>query len=481
MQENLYHFLDTGVRKNPHKVAIDENGNNISYFQLQQRVHELIWVFQQKGIKPGQFIGVHLKPSSELVAILLAITKLGAIFVPLETSYPKKRLFFMIKDAELSYLITDKPDEEFTKQVSCIQLLLKDLSTDQTVNLNLADMVDSKPEDVCYVIYTSGTTGNPKGVLVNYQGSMNTVIQSALTMDIQPHHRLLQLSPISFDVFVLEVGMVLFAEATLVFTNDIENLPLDKLLVKHNIQHMLCTPNFAADVDLRNTPLHTVMFGGEPMPSTMVEQYLGHFNMVHAYGVTEASICSTLGLCDGIYPVSIGSPIANTYLKLVDDNLNPVPAGEVGEIVVGGKGVSNGYINRPEITEYRFIPDPNNLDARLFRTGDLAKYDEYGRLLFLGRNDRQIKYKEHRLELFEVEALMLRHPKVTQAATVLKEEEDQLYGFVCLNALNVEAEEISQHLKQYLLESLVPKIILIDKMPLTSHNKIDYVTLKKGI
>jgi non-ribosomal peptide synthetase component F len=325
-QDNLYGFLTASLAKDPDKIAVRDNGKTLSYRQLQQRVHKLISIFQQHGIQAGQFIGVHLKPSEELVAILLAVTKLGAVFVPLETSYPKKRLLFMIQDAGLSLLITDKPDADFDAHVTCPQLLLSDLQVNQAIAANL-EMPAPEPDDVCYIIYTSGTTGDPKGVLVNYAGSMNTVVQSVLTMDVQPQHQLLQLSPISFDVFVLEVGMVMFAGATLVITDDVGQIPLDQVLSRHNIQHMLCTPNFADGVDLRTTPLHTVMFGGEPMPKSIVEQYLGCFNMVHAYGITEAAICSTLGRCDGIYPVSIGTPIANTSLELLDESLNPVPAG----------------------------------------------------------------------------------------------------------------------------------------------------------
>lgn len=478
-QENLYTFFETSWKKHPHQIAISDCGEIISYQQLHQRVHEFLYLFKEMGMTHGQFVGVHLKPGSGLVAILLAITKLGAVFVPLECSYPKKRLLFMIEDAGLSFLITEKPDPDFESNVTCPQLFLETIETPDITSAIELDEVELTPQDTCYVIYTSGTTGDPKGVLVNYAGAMNTVVHSAHTMDVQSSHRLLQLCPISFDVFVLEVGMVVLAGAALVIVNDIEEQPLDEVLRRENIQHILCTPNFVAEVDLDNTPLHSVMFGGEPLPEALVKKYLEKFRIIHAYGITEASICSTLGLCDGNYPISMGSPLPNTSLELLDENQNPVKSGEAGEIVLAGRGISNGYLNRPHLNSQRFIDDPDNPGKKRFRTGDMARKDELGNLIFLGRNDRQIKYREHRLELFEVEALLLRRSEVSQAAVLLIG--DQLWAFVCLKTSEFDTEALSQYLKQYLPEPLVPEIKQLDAMPLTSHNKINYVNLTETV
>ncbi len=475
-QGNLYTLLEDSAINNPNKTVIIDRDKSISNQQLKNKVLALSKILKDKGIKKGDFIGVHLKPSIDLVSALLAIAKIGAVFVPLETSLPKERLAFMGKDAGINCLITADSGSGIEQIIGCKEVSLYDISLAEIEEKEL-DNVSSKPKDTCYVIYTSGTTGQPKGVLVNLAGAMNTITQSAITMDISPSHRLLQLSPISFDVFFLEVGMTLYSGATIVIVDNVDKRSLEKTLIKYNIQHMLCTPNFVTEADLNKTPLHTVMFGGESMPGTLVDKYLGKFNIVHAYGITEATICSTLELCDGTYPVPIGQPLKNTYLEILDYQQNPVDVNVPGEIVLSGIGISNGYIGRSDLDHSRFIGDPDRQGEKRFRTGDMAKRDKEGNIFFLGRNDRQIKYREHRLEMFEVESILLNHAKIDQSAVLLSQ--DQLWAFVSVIDKEVTDREITDYLRLHYPEELIPRIKILDNMPLTNHNKVNYSKLKE--
>lgn len=478
---DLYTLFGAALAPDPRKAAICEQGQSITYETLAEHVTELADALETAGVEPGDFVGVYAKPGGELVATLLALTKLGAVFVPLDLAYPRQRLLFMIHDAKLSHLIMDRPDADLEAQAECPVLQLADLQAPHTrapsERAREAKPVRS-PHDTCYVIYTSGTTGDPKGVLVSYVAVMNSILETAKVMDIQPSHRLLQLCPIGFDVFILEVGLVLTRGATLVFDDD-KATPFDELLRREDIQHILCTPTSVADVDLRGTPLHSVMFGGELLPDAVVAKYLEHFRIVHAYGVTETAICATLAVCDGSVPVAMGSPLPNTSLTLVDADLCPVGPGEVGEIVLGGIGVANGYLDRPSLNAQRFIPDPVNPGQRRFRTGDLARRDAAGNLYFVGRNDRQIKYREYRLELYEVEALLLRHPNVTRAAALVVDE--QLFAFVCSATTQLDLTELAAHLGHFMPAQLVPTLRRVFDMPLTTHKKTDYAQLERAI
>lgn len=478
-QESLNSFLEVAYKNTPQKVALRDHGEAYNYQQLYTKVRKLTKVFRAAGMGPGQFIGAYMTPGSDLVITMLAITRLGAIFVPMDRANPEKRLQFMRDDAGLSFIIAASPHPALPEG-TCIFLKTIDLdevSVDE--ERDEAENFAPRPSDTCYVIYTSGTTGDPKGVLVNYAGAMNTIACAAQAMDVQADHRLLQLSPISFDVFVLEVGMVLLQGATLVFQTD-TSVPFDKVLQQENIQHILCTPTSVAAIDLRTTPLHAVMFGGETLPAATVQKYLNSFRIVHAYGVTEATICSTLEICQGGKdPVPMGTPLTHTTLHLLDEDLQEVQIGEIGEIVLSGRGISNGYLNRPELTAQRFLPDPMHPGKMRFRTGDLAKRNQEGDLLFLGRRDRQVKYHEHRLELSEVEALLLRHPEVLQAAVLIKD--DQLYAFVSTSTPHIRSETLVGYVGQFLPACLLPVVWIRDTLPLTSHNKIDYAALSRGI
>ncbi|HND33165.1 MAG TPA: amino acid adenylation domain-containing protein, partial [Myxococcota bacterium] len=470
-QENLNTFLQTACANSPDKLALRDHGEECSYRGLHAKVQQLARVLHTMGVGPGQFVGAYMAPGTALVATMLAITRIGAIFVPMDLSNPEQRLKYMREDAGLSLIIAAAPHPAIPEAGSTRYLYLNSLDLSDVSTEEVAAVLPL-PTDTCYVIYTSGTTGDPKGVLVNYAGAMNTITCAAQAMDVRASHRLLQLSPISFDVFVLEVGMVLLHGATLVFQTD-SSIPFDTLLRQENIHHILCTPTSVATVDLRGTPLHSVMFGGEILPASTVEKYLSSFRMVHAYGITEATICSTLEICSGGKdPVPMGTALANTTLQLLDEDLQPVAPGEVGEIVLSGRGISNGYLGRPELTAQRFLPDPAQPGKMRFRTGDLARRTPEGDLLFMGRRDRQIKYREHRLELSEVEALLLRHPEVLQAAVLV--QDDQLYAFVSTSQPKLQPESLVEYVGQFLPACLVPAVRLEGTLPLTPHNKIDY-------
>ncbi len=492
----LHHLFEDQVARSPQRCALLFEDSSYSYLQLNQRANQLAHHLQQQGVGPDVLVGVCMQRSLELVVALLAILKAGGAYVPLEPSYPPERLSFMLQDADLSLVLTQQRFRHLLpSDVSCLCL-------DPDWHLHLPEHPTNvsspvTPEHLAYLIYTSGSTGRPKGVMNEHRGVVNRLCWMLPRYPLTPDDSVLQKTPFSFDVSVWEFFWPLLAGARLVLARPGGHQNPSYLLDLIRIQHISAThfvPSmlqaFLHEPDLLTAcqSLKWVICSGEALPRELQDRFFHLMpqgvSLHNLYGPTEAAIEVSAWVCDpddDASSVPIGRPIANTRLSIVNEQLQPVPVGVAGELLIGGVGVARGYWRRPELTAEKFVPDPfsTTAGARVFRTGDLARYRPDGVIEFLGRLDQQIKIRGFRVELGEIEAVLHEHPAVSQCVVTdyqLKSAQVGLVAYLtgsCTRQPTL-VEPIRQHLSRYLPAYMVPtRFVLLDKMPLTASGKID--------
>src|SRR5262249_39208991 len=397
----------------PNAPALIVAGKTISYRQLEQRSNRLARYLRARGVKPRDLVAVCLKRSADMVAAVLAVTKVGAAYVPLDPAYPKERLAFMLDDTKAALVLP---------QWSLVDRLPADPS--RLVNLDridaeLADLPGTPlprqhtPDAVAYVIYTSGSTGKPKGVVVRHRAAVNTLDWVNRTFGVGPKDRLLFITSLSFDLSVYDIFGILGAGGSIRIADEhelkdpaqlAEILRTESITVWDSAPAALqqLTPFF--DQAPPSLSLKLVMLSGDWIPVTLPDQVRDAFpnaKVMALGGATEAAIWSNwfpVAAVDPAWPsIPYGKPIRNARYHILDSNLQPVPVGVPGELHIGGLCLADGYLNRPELTAVRFIPDPFEPGERLYKTGDLARYMPDGNIEFLGRIDHQVKVRGFRV------------------------------------------------------------------------------------
>ncbi len=430
----------------------------------------------------------------------LAILKTGAAYVPLDPDYPQERLAFMVHDADIALLITHEQlaNRFSTQKAKVIRLDSEREAIAQESSENPSITMQS--EHLAYVIYTSGSTGRPKGVQISHKAVVNFLTSMRQQPGICEKDALLALTSLSFDIAGLEIFLPLLVGARLEIASREEatdGIQLVRRLETSGITMLQATPTswrMMLEAGWPGHPGMKMLCGGETLPPDLGHRLLQTgASLWNLYGPTETTIWSMIHhvvSVDG--PVSIGHPIANTQVYLLDAQLNPVPIGVPGELYLGGDGLSQGYLHRPDLTAERFLPDPfsTTTEMRLYKTGDLARYLPDGTIAFLGRNDHQVKIRGFRIELQEIEVVLHRHPLVKEAVVVAREDEGtdmRLVAYVVPQEKGEgsEAGEISGReklksleLRQYLQERLpiymVPAVfVLLEILPCTPNGKLD--------
>ncbi len=505
-RNQCFHTLfEAHAAQSPDAVAVVFKDRRLTYRELNRRANQLAHHLRTIGIgrhhgpqSPGeQRIGVCMERSPELVVGILGILKAGGVYVPLDPNYPSERLAFMLADAQTPVLLTQ-------------QRLVEKLPTHQAQVICLDDDWDmiaqqseenpssgATPDNLAYVIYTSGSTGNPKGVLVPHRGLCNVAAAQTRVFGTHPGDGVLQFTSPSFDASIFDISMAFGVGARLCLDTAQALLPgpsLVKLLREQEIAIVTLTPSALAAVPDDELPaLRTISVAGEACPAELVERWAPGRRFFNLYGPTEATIWATMAACDdGSRKPPIGSPIANTQIYLLDQELQPVPIGVPGELHIGGVGVARGYLNRPALTAQKFIPDPFSAEpgTRLYRTGDLARYLPDGKIEFLGRIDHQIKLRGFRIELSEIEAVLHQHPGVREALVLAREDEPaqkRLVAYIIPATAQHDAQsdagrsetqsttsELRAFLKERLPDYMVPAaFVLLDAFPLTPNGKVD--------
>jgi amino acid adenylation domain-containing protein len=500
-----HHLIEAQVRRTPDAPAVRSGSEQLTYRELDERANRLAHYLQRRGVGPESLVGVVLERAPEVAVALLGILKAGGAYVPLDPAYPKDRLAFLIADARLPLLLTQ---ERLRSQLPTCSAEVIALDADWEVIASqpaIDPACATRPDNLAYAIYTSGSTGTPKGVLVPHAALVNHMLAAAKEYGLSARDRVLQFSSLSFDISIEEMFPAWAVGATVVQRPPdlpLSGLPLLRWLGKESITVLDLPTAFwhewVRDLADNSGPLpkslRLVIVGGEKVSAAAYQTWAkltaGRVRWVNTYGPTEATVIATLyepgkaaGHCPGD-EIPIGRPIANTQVYIVDGALRPVPIGVPGELLIGGVGVARGYLDHTELTAEKFVHDPysSRPGARLFRTGDRARYLPDGNIEFLGREDQQVKIRGFRVEPGEVESALALHPDVREVVVVARDngsDGQRLIGYVVLRTGQVNDEQtIRAFLKEKLPEYMVPAaLVFLDALPLTPGGKVDRAAL----
>ncbi|MET8576588.1 amino acid adenylation domain-containing protein [Streptomyces sp. NPDC005012] len=474
----------------PDAVAVRHGGATLDYAALDRWSEAIAHRLRDRGVRHGDPVAVRLGRGPAAVAALLGTLKAGAHYVPVDPAAPAERTRTVLTDAKVRHALVDGSAD--------LPLPLEQVTTGTTAPVREVPSLppSSTPADLAYVLYTSGSSGTPKGVMIEHRSVTHFSRAIARAYEIGPADRVLQFAPLTFDVSVFEVFATLLAGGELVVADDEERR--DPALLQARMREDAVTvaelpPALLPLLDQSALPaLRLVSVGGEAFPGKLVAEWTaGERRFVNGYGPTEATVAVTLMDCSGAYDRNppIGRPMPGHQAFVLDARLRPVPPGVPAELCVAGPGIARGYLGRPELTSERFVGNPyadGSETERLYRTGDLVRWLPGGNLEFLGRTDRQLKLRGHRIEPGEVENVLLGHPAVQQAVAVARPAaggERMLVAYVTAEQVGSYASEVvdAEALRAYAASRLpgymVPVVVVLDELPLTPHGKVDAAAL----
>lgn len=502
-QQTLHGFFERQVTLHPATLAVVSRQAALTFSELNRQANQLAHYLQACGVGPEFRVGLAFeRERPDMIVALLAILKVGAAYVPLDVQYPAERLTFMIAHAGLTVILTLSSFLSYLEPISGqAQAVCLDVMK-ETLELLPATPPDAKtlPEQLAYVIYTSGSTGTPKGVGCSHSNVLNNITEFLYRWQPDPGLRWSLWTSVSFDVSVYEIFLPLLTGGTLYIQPEAVRLEANRCfawLQQHKIQAGYLPPFLLAPLHHwlvqqhgSGTPLalQFLLVGVEPIPEQVLLSLMQDVPMLHilnGYGPTETTICSTLYApeqsIDATRITPIGRPMQNVALYVLDANFQPVPAGMIGELYIGGEGVARGYIGRPDLTAERFVPHPWSREPgrRLYRTGDLVRWLPGDQLCFIGRSDRQVKFHGLRIELGEIEAVLSHHVAVEEAQVLLQEDEQRGKGLVAYLIARkgeepVQGEQLRIWLRHQLPEYMLPTFFFwLDGWPLTANGKLD--------
>jgi amino acid adenylation domain-containing protein len=500
LEQCLHHHIEAQVERAPEAVALVFEGAQLTYGELNRRANQLAYYLQRLGVGPEVPVGICLERSLEMIVGILGVLKAGGAYLPLDPAYPLERLAFMLEDSQAPVLLTQQrliegigetirnPQSAIRNPVVvCLDTIRETLARERDENLT-SGVTSDHP---AYVIYTSGSTGKPKGVVVSHRAICNHMLWQQDHLSVTAADCLLQKTAFSFDASGTEFYLPLFNGGRLILPRpggQQDSSYLVKAMIEHQVTILQLVPSLLRvlleEEDFaRCESLSRVICAGEALPAELQERFnLSLAAELHNfYGPTEAAIdvtCWSYQHADGRQIVPIGRPLGNTQVYVLDSARRPVPVGVPGELYIGGANLARGYLNRPELTAERFTPHPFSQEpgARLYKTGDLARYLPDGHLEFLGRIDHQVKVRGFRIELGEIEAALGHHPAVQEAVVLVRED---VPGDKRLVAYLVADQELSPSewrgfLKGRLPEYMVPAaFVRLKSVPLTPNGKVD--------
>ncbi len=488
----LHGLLEAQVDRAPDAPAIVTEEGEISYRELEIRANRIAHRLRKLGAGAGTLVGICLDRSVDLVAGMLGILKAGAAYVPIDGSYPRERIGYMIDDSRIAVLLTERRFEKDIAPGGAAVVLL-DADPSLAAEDSARPGCDATPESLAYVIYTSGSTGRPKGAMIHHGAIANHLLWMQRTWPLSRDDVVLQKTSTSFDPSVWEIWGPLLAGARVVMARPgTQGDPayLVSAVIRHRVTHLRLVPSVLELVVRepefgRCASLRRLFVGGEALSRALVERVWQRLDVevANLYGPTEATIVSVAWVVErgpGPYPpmVPIGRPISNLRAYVLDGTMRPVPVGVPGELYLGGAGVGRGYLRRPELTEERFLDDPFVSGGRLYKTGDVCRLRGDGVIEFLGRNDHQVKIRGCRIELGEVEAALREHADVAQAMVVAREAapgDVRLAAYlVARPAAAPDQAALRSFLRDRLPEYMVPSsFAVLPSLPLSASGKVD--------
>ena len=489
-QQTIHQLFEEQVHATPHAMALGGVPEPLTYTELNAKANQLSHLLMEHGIGPDDRIAICVERGPSMIVALLAVLKAGAAYVPLDSSYPLERLAQIVEDAAPRLLLSDGVGR---------QALASLAETTPGVRLDTADLAhrpDRNPRipgltstHLAYIIYTSGSTGKPKGVMVEHRSLVASTFSRHAVYGAGAGTRFLLLSSLAFDSSVagifgtLTSGGTLYVAATATARDP---RGIAQTVRHHAITRLLCVPSLARplltdlEVDGQGS-LREMIVAGEACPTVLARDCAAFdppIALYNEYGPTEATVWATVHRCspDEHNLVPIGKPITNTRIYLLDQNHLPAPLGTIGEIHIGGAGIARGYLNRADQTAERFVEDPFSpiAGARMYRSGDLARYRPDGVLEFLGRNDQQVKIRGFRIELGEIETRLLEHTGIREAVALVREDQTGIQRLVAYVAPDADTTALRTHLMARLPEYMVPTAyVVLPALPLTANGKLD--------
>jgi amino acid adenylation domain-containing protein len=465
-------------------IAVTVGGESISYDELNQKANSLAWMLREKGVKPDDVVALVVDRSADLIVSLIAILKSGGAYLPIDPTYPRDRIEYILGGSGVKLMVTDKKDSQNLAPGIGI-LDIKDPGSFSAKTDNPPVVCSST--NLAYVIYTSGSTGKPKGVMIEHSNVVNFCKGISSLIEFGRGKKILGITTVSFDIFALETFMPLLHGGEIVLANEAEQMDSaswTRLIIDNNIEMLQVTPSrlrlFLSQKESKKAlaQLKEVMVGGEAFPlQLLVElQQLGSFRIFNMYGPTETTVWSSVKDLSVASEVTIGKPIANTQMYVVSDDNELLQTGETGELCIAGDGLARGYINNPALTGERFIPNPFIPGTKMYKTGDLARMLPEADLEVIGRNDSQVKIRGYRVELKEIESVLCGHKAIKECVVCAFDDKT---GFKYLAAYYISETEIGAHAlreftQTYLPDYMVPSIFIrLESFPFTPNGKLD--------
>ena len=490
-ERSVHELFEAQARATPSKVAVTAKGGttSLTYSELNRQADRLAKHLVALGVKPGSMVGIALERDTNLLVGLLGILKAGAAYVPIDAGYPKERLQWIFEDTHMPAIVTTaKIAEQLPPNQARVIRLDADLQQRASAKDDSFRLVEPGSADLAYVIFTSGSTGRPKGVLVAHHSVVNFLHGMRQRPGITAADTLLAVTTVAFDIHVLELFLPLICGATVALASSDEVSDperLGALLNRVNATMLQATPatwRMLLAAGWTGKKGLTGLCGGERLTAELATALLTRIDALwNMYGPTETTVWSTCGeVKSPANRITIGTPIANTTVYIVDAQLQPVPVGTTGELMIGGDGVTRGYLHRPELTAAAFIRDPfaASHDALMYRTGDLARFTADGEIECQGRRDHQVKVRGYRIELGDIESAMIKHSGVAQAVCDIRQHQTGdprlVLWYVVKAAQQPPAAALRVHLQKSLPDYMVPQLFMaVPSLPLTPNGKVD--------
>jgi len=480
----LQALVEAQVERTPDRIAVVCEEERLSYRELNAQANQLAHYLRKLGVGPEVLVGICMERSVKMMVALLGILKAGGAYVPLDPAYPEDRLAFMIKDSGLQVLVSDEPfNGTLGERVEKLVGIGKDWALISRLSRENPP-ADVDPDNLAYVIYTSGSTGRPKGVQICHRALVNLLTSMQMRPGLTEQDSLLAVTTISFDIAALELYLPLIAGARCVIASresSADGRRLWRMLEDYEITSMQATPStwkLLLECGWPGKSNLQVFCGGEAMSRELAEQLIARTGSVwNVYGPTEATVWSSLHhVTSSAGLISIGRPIGNTQMYVLDRNMQPVPVGVVGELYIGGDGLARGYRNRPDLTVEKFIPNPFDRETgtRLYKTGDAARYRADGNIDCLWRLDHQVKVRGFRIELGEIESVLREYPAVRDVSVIVREDrtgDPRLVAYVVPKTSPLKG--LRNFVKDRLPGYMVPVFVELERLPLTANGKLD--------
>ena len=488
-EKTIVELFENQVQKNPKTIAVKFENEIITYEDINSKANQIAnFLRTEKNIKPGDFVGVLLNRSIDLIATILGVVKSGATYVAIDPEYPKDRISYMLENCKAKVLFVNSQTNDIIDNSSIIKtnISLEKISDFSSENPKIISSFD----DLLYVIYTSGSTGKPKGVSIKNYNVHNFIEGMRKIIDFSKLNSMVSVATVCFDMFVFELWGTLLNGLTLVLANEEQQkLPslLNKLCIDNNVDIFQTTPSrFKLLFDNNTTECFSIvkhiLIGGEAVPEKIFKQFLSFDNLEihHMYGPTETTVWSTQKTITNVDNITIGKPIANTQVYILDEYHNICPIGVAGELYISGDGVGNGYLHKEDLNKLSFIPNPFIPGNVLYKTGDSGYFNENGEIIYLNRIDNQIKIRGFRVELGEIEKIIFEFPNIKNCV-VIKKVLPNSHEILCayyIETSTVNVSSLKKLLQQTLPNYMVPQyFIKLNEFPYTPNGKIDRKSL----